>query len=226
MTGRRPLARARDSIAALLGAGILGALVTPYARLVAVTRHLLQPFSIPTPDPWRVTVAATAAYVAIFAFVTITRHINLKTHALDLGQYVHIVWSMATGRGPRMSLPEMHAWGDHLSPILWFLVPLFWIVPGPVTLLVVQSIALALGAPAVYLLARRHVGDERVAAPFAILYLVSPSLQGMNVRDFHPAVLGVPLLLWAFVAAEGVGRFCALACSSSHSRPARMPPSP
>ncbi len=211
MTGRRALARALDTIAALLGAGILGALVAPYARpedlfialvLVLVLRHALQPFSIPSPDPWRVTAGATAAYAAIFAFVTITRHINLMTHALDLGQYVQIVWSMATGRGPQMSLPEMHAWGDHLSPILWGLVPLFWIVPGPVTLLVVQSIALALGAPAVYLLARRHLEDDRLAALFAVLYLLNPSLHGMNVRDFHPAVLAVPLLLWAFVAAD------------------------
>jgi uncharacterized membrane protein len=211
LTGRRALARALDATAALLGVGILGALVRPYARpedlfvalvLVAVTRHLLQPLPIPGPVPWRATVAATGAYAAIFAFVTITRHINLMTHALDLGQYVQIVWSMATGRGPRMSLPEMHAWGDHLSPILWGLVPLFWIVPGPVTLLVVQSIALAFGAPAVYLLARRHLGDDGLAALFAILYLVNPSLHGMNIRDFHPAVLAVPLLLWTFVAAE------------------------
>src|SRR4030095_3143332 len=90
------------------------------------------------------------------------------------------------------------------------LVPLFWIVPGPVTLLVVQAIAFALGAPAVYLLARRRLEDDGLAALFALLYLLNPSLQGMNVRDFHPAVLVVPLLLWAFVAAEA-GR--ALACA-------------
>lgn len=219
MTGRRALARALDAIAALLGVGLLGAFVWPYARpeglfvalvLVVALRHLLNPLPIPALDPWRTTVVATGAYAAIFAFITITRHLNLMTHALDLGQYVQIVWNMASGYGPRMSLPQMHAWGDHLSPILWGLVPLFWIVPGPVTLLVVQAIAFALGAPAVYLLARRRLEDDGLAALFALLYLLNPSLQGMNVRDFHPAVLVVPLLLWAFVAAEA-GR--ALPCA-------------
>ena len=39
-----------------------------------------------------------------------------------------------------------------------------WVAPGAVTLLVFQSAALAAGAPAVFLLARRGLGDERLAA--------------------------------------------------------------
>ena len=211
MTGRAAAARALDWIAIVLVAGILTALAVPWVRpedllialvLVGGLRFLLRPLPIPAFHAPTVVGVATAAYALAFSFITVTRHLNLETHALDLGYYVQLVWSMANRRGPRVSLPEMHAWGDHLSPILWGLVPAFWIVPGPVTLLVAQSIALALGAPAVYLLARRRLGDERLAALFALLYLVNPSLQGMNVRDFHAAALAVPLLLWAFVAAD------------------------
>ena len=211
MTGRAASARALDWIAIVLVAGILTALAVPWVRpedllialvLVGGLRFLLRPLPIPAFHAPTVVGVATAAYALAFSFITVTRHLNLETHALDLGYYVQLVWSMANGRGPRVSLPEMHAWGDHLSPILWGLVPAFWIVPGPVTLLVAQSIALALGAPAVYLLARRRLGDERLAALFALLYLVNPSLQGMNVRDFHAAALAVPLLLWAFVAVD------------------------
>ncbi|HET6367874.1 MAG TPA: DUF2079 domain-containing protein, partial [Pseudomonadales bacterium] len=81
------------------------------------------------------------------------------------------------------SLPEMHAWGDHLSPIMWGLVPAFWVAPDAVTLLVFQSAALAAGAPAVFLLARRRLGDERLAALFALLYLANPSLHGVAAED-------------------------------------------
>ncbi len=211
MTGRAGTTRALDGIAILLAVAILTALAVPWVRpenllialvLVGGLRFLLRPLTIPPFSASTVVGVATAGYALAFSFSTVTRHFNLQTHALDLGYYVQVVWSMATGRGPRVSLPEMHAWGDHLSPILWALVPAFWIVPGPVTLLVAQSMALALGAPAVYLLARRRLGDERLATLFALLYLVNPSLQGMNVRDFHAAALAVPLLLWAFVAAE------------------------
>ena len=170
--------------------------------LAAGLRLLLRPLPVPAFEPRRVVALGTIAYALAFSFVTVTRHYTFLTHALDLGYYVQLVWNLAGGRGPRVSLPEMHAWGDHLSPIMYVLVPAFWVAPGAVTLLVAQSAALAAGAPAVFLLARRRLGDERTAALFALLYLVNPSLHGMNVRDFHAAALAVPLLLWAFVAAE------------------------
>ena len=211
MKGRAARARALDGIAVLLIAALLVAFAVPYARpedffitlvLVAALRHLLRPYPLPEIRPRALVAASTAAYALGFAFITVTRHWTLQTHALDLGYYVQLVWSMSVGHGPRVSLPEMHAWGDHLSPIMWAFVPAFWLLPGPPTLLVAQAAILALGAPAVYLLARRRLGDERLAALWALLYLVNPSLQGMNVRDFHAAALAVPLLLWAFVAAE------------------------
>src|SRR6185369_8994686 len=143
-----------------------------------------------------------AAYAVLFSFVTVTRHLTFATHALDLGYYVQLTWNLARGAGPRVSLPEMHAWGDHLSPIMYLFVPIYWLVPGPAVLLVTQSVALALGGFAVYGLARARLGDERPAAVFALLYLVNPSLHGINVRDFHAAALAIPLLLAAFWAVE------------------------
>jgi len=115
---------------------------------------------------------------------------------------VQLVWSLGHGHGTRVSLPEMHAWGDHLSPILYPLVPLFWIAPGPEALLVLQSAWLALGAVPVFLLARQRLGDERPAAAFALLYLVNPSLHGINVRDIHPQAFAIPLLIAAALAAD------------------------
>lgn len=211
MRARPAAARALDIAAGLLLIGILAAFARPWARpedlfvalvLVVGLRLLLRPLPVPAVAPRRLVAAGTVAYALAFAFVTVTRHYTFLTHALDLGYYVQLVWNLAGGRGPRVSLPEMHAWGDHLSPIMYALVPAFWLAPGATTLLVVQSAALAAGAPAVFLLARRRLEDERLAALFALLYLLNPSLHGMNVRDFHAAALAVPLLLWAFVAAE------------------------
>ncbi|MBI5627480.1 MAG: DUF2079 domain-containing protein [Candidatus Rokubacteria bacterium] len=78
------------------------------------------------------------AYAVVFSFVTVTRHFTFLTHALDLGYYVQLVWNLAGGRGPRVSLPEMHAWGDHLSPIMYLYEPAYWVAPGPVALLFSQ----------------------------------------------------------------------------------------
>jgi len=115
---------------------------------------------------------------------------------------VQLAWNIAGGRGAFVSLPEMSAWGDHLSPIMYLLAPVFWVWPGAAVLLVVQSAALALGAWPVFAIARRRLADPRAAAALAVLYLLNPSLHGVNVRDFHAAALAIPLLLAALWAAD------------------------
>jgi len=178
--------------------------------LVAV-RLLVAPRPVPALSPRRTVAVGVMAYAVVFSFVTVTRHFTFATHALDLGYYVQLVWNLARGAGPFVSLPEMHAWGDHLSPIMYLFVPAFWVAPGPVVLLVAQSLALAAGGLAVFGLARTRLHDERPAAAFALLYLVNPSLHGINVRDFHAAALAIPLLLVAFWAVEAGRPWWALA---------------
>jgi uncharacterized membrane protein len=168
-------------------------------------RLLVAPVPVPELDPRRVVALGVVVYALIFSFVTLTRHLTFRTHALDLGYYVQLTWSLAHGHGPYVSLPEMHAWGDHLSPIVYLFVPASWLMPSAAVLLVGQSMILALGALPVFGIARRRLQDDGPAAAFALLYLVNPSLHGINVRDFHAAALAIPLLLAAIYFAE-VGR--------------------
>jgi len=204
-------ARLLDLVALALGACLLSTLLFAWWRPEEVVlamlgvvslRLLLRPVALPMWRPRRVVALGVMTYAVLFSFVTVTRHYTFLTHALDLGYYVQLVWNLAGGRGPRVSLPEMHAWGDHLSPIMYLFVPAFWVAPGAVALLVAQSALLGLGAVAVFGIARRRLGDERPAAAFAVLYLVNPSLHGINVRDFHAAALVIPLLLAAIWAVE------------------------
>ena len=215
MTAARLLDWAAVSVAAALGASLLFASPTLvwwerpehiFLLLLAVisARLWVAPAAVPALEPRRVLWVGVTAYSVLFSFVTVTRHFTFQTHALDLGYYVQLTWNLARGRGAYVSLPEMNAWGDHFSPIMYLFVPLFWVAPGPVPLLIAQSVILALGAVAVFAIARRRLGDERPAAAFALLYLANPSLHGINVRDFHAAALAIPLLLAAmyFAAAR------------------------
>ncbi len=86
--------------------------------LVAL-RVWLAPRPLPAVRPRRVVLVGVVAYAVMFSFVTVTRHLTFATHALDLGYYVQLVWNLARGAGPYVSLPEMHAWGDHLSRWRW-----------------------------------------------------------------------------------------------------------
>ena len=203
--------RLLDLAALLCGLAVLSSLVYWWWRPeeiflvllgIVALRLLVAPVPVPRLRPRRVVAVGVAVYAVYFSFVTLTRHWTFRTHALDLGYYVQLTWNLARGAGPRVSLPEMHAWGDHFSPIMYLFVPVFWVAPGPGVLLIAQSIALGLGALAVFGIAARRLGDERPAAVFAVLYLIHPSLHGINVRDFHSAALTIPLLLAAIYFVE------------------------
>jgi uncharacterized membrane protein len=151
--------------------------------------------------PRRLLWIATAAYAAGFGALSWTRHLSLATGRFDLGNMTQAVWSTAHGRPLEMTGlhgEQISRLGAHVDPILAGFAPLWWLWPDPALLLVAQSIAVALGAPAVYALAQRRLASERAALGCALAYLLYPPLHWLTVAEFHPVALAAPLLLWAF----------------------------
>ena len=77
------------------------------------------------------------------------------------------------------------------------LAPAWWRGRTRSLLLVVQAMAVALGAVPVFLLARKHLGSDWAGLGFALVYLLYPPTQWLVVDDFHPVALATPLLLGA-----------------------------
>src|SRR6266496_2424900 len=129
---------------------------------------------LPVPSARALLAAGIAAYAVGFAALSVLRHSAFITGRFDLGNMVQAVWSTAHGHLLRMT--DLH--GDqisrlaaHVDPILVLFTPLWWIWPSPNMLLVVQAVAIALGAVPVYLLASKHLGSGRAGAGFALAYL-------------------------------------------------------
>jgi len=165
------------------------------------------------------------AYIALFGTLSIRRHQNLRTNALDLGYTTQAVWNTLHGRPFRFSAyldaafaldipiqdfqqPDVLL-GYHVEPILAPISLFYLIHDGPETLLWLQTVALALGAIPVYLLARKKLALRTAPAAtrwipvvFVALYLLSPSVQAANLSDFHAVALSPVLLLTAFYSLE------------------------
>jgi uncharacterized membrane protein len=145
--------------------------------------------------------SAIAAYAVGFGSLSVLRHRAFSTGRFDLGNMVQAVWASAHGhplavtdlRGEQVS-----RLGAHVDPILVLLAPVWWVWPSPSMLLVVQAIAIALGALPVFWLAAKHLGSERAALGIVLAYLLYPALQWMTLSEFHPVALATPLLLYAF----------------------------
>jgi uncharacterized membrane protein len=145
--------------------------------------------------------SAIAAYAAGFGALSVLRHRAFSTGRFDLGNMVQAVW--ATAHGHPLAVTDLRGdqvsrLGAHVDPILVLLAPLWWVWPSPDMLLVVQALAIALGALPVFWLASKHLASERAALGFALAYLLYPALQWMTLSEFHPVALATPLLLYAF----------------------------
>lgn len=144
---------------------------------------------------------AAAGFVAVVATVAVRNHQAFRNAGLDFASFDQGLWLLSRFREPFLTTLGVNLFGDHTSFILTFLTPLYWLVPSPSALLVLQAVALGLGALPVFLIARDRLGDEWLACGASVAYLLHPAVAWTGLDEFHPDALEVPLLLFAFHAA-------------------------
>ncbi len=146
-------------------------------------------------------------YAVLMSYYTVLKYLTFHTHAADLGifaqalastLYYHRLFyeSIDIAIIPRPG-PIGYSFLDvHFSPTLFLFLPIYAIYPSPATLLVVQSLFVAIGALPIYWLGK-YLGRGWLGAFFAIIYLMNPLVQGANSFDFHMETIFMPLALYA-----------------------------
>lgn len=149
--------------------------------------------------PAKAVAAATAFYAIVFSLLGANRYATYHSGA-DLGLFAQSIDTAF--RGFHNTFEGGSHFAYHFSPILYLCAPLLWAAHSDVVLAVVQAVATALIAPALYSIARRRT-SERNAAALACIALLYPPLQGVTFTDFHEvafAPAAVAWLLWALDA--------------------------
>ncbi|MEU9232021.1 DUF2079 domain-containing protein [Streptomyces subrutilus] len=108
--------------------------------------------------------------------------------------YAHLQVPVADLKGPGANIL-----GDHFSPIIALIAPLYRVFPGPLTLLVAQAALFALSAVPVTRAAARLLGRPRGLA-VGIAYGLSWGIQRAVEFDFHEIAFAVPLLAFSLEA--------------------------
>ncbi|WP_460519109.1 DUF2079 domain-containing protein [Flindersiella endophytica] len=155
-------------------------------------------------------VCLTAAFT--YATVGLLRLRNFRATTFDLVIFDQAVRGYA-GFGPPTT-PARGAFlgqgtdfiqlGDHFSPMLAVLAPLYWIHDGPQTLIVAQAVLLAAAVPPLWLYTRRKLGTVP-AYLVAVVYVASAAVCQAAAFDFHEVAF-VPLLLAVLIERFDAGR--------------------
>ena len=147
-------------------------------------------------------VFALAAGYSVYALL---KHWHFDS-SYDLAIFEQAIWHLSRFERPASSIRGLrNVFGDHFHPIIALWVPLFWVAPAAETLIVAQTILLAVSVVPVFLFARDRLAHGPALA-LCVAYGLFWGMQQTAFSDVHEAAfapLAVGLLLLAMDGRRG-----------------------
>jgi uncharacterized membrane protein len=152
---------------------------------------------------------ATAAllYLLVFTSLSICRHDAFATRMYDFGNMDQALWNASQGRGLENTsqlfpFENKTRLANHVEPIFFALALIYRALPSTSLLFFIQTACIVLEMVFLYFIALQCLGSRWKALCTAIVYALYPTVQHMNLFEFHADVLAVPALMAAFLAYE------------------------
>lgn len=130
-----------------------------------------------------------------------------RYRSLQLGDtmaaWMQGMWLVGEGKEPLVTLTERSLFDGQFSLIMWPIAQLGTFLPAGPMLLIMQSLALALGVVPLWRIARGvlELGVE-TALVLGLAYGFQPQVHNLNLSEFHPEALAVPAFLWAYLFSQ------------------------
>ncbi|MFK4103649.1 DUF2079 domain-containing protein [Streptomyces sp. NPDC019531] len=150
---------------------------------------------------WGAALSMALLLFTAYTALSVRLHQRMLTTGYDLGIFEQAVRSYAHGHLPVAELkgPDFPLLGDHFSPVLALLAPVYRMFPTPVTLLVAQAALLA-GAAIPLTRWAEEVRGRGAALVVGFGYGTSWGVAETVGFDFHEVCFAVPLLAFSLTA--------------------------
>ncbi|MGK7927815.1 MAG: DUF2079 domain-containing protein [Spirulina sp.] len=147
-------------------------------------------------------IAPIALASSILFACSSVRHALFHSTAYDLSHFDQAIYLISQGKPAIVSLIDYHFLGSHADWILYLLALPYKLYPDVHWLFAIQAISLSLAALPLWHLARDAGVPEKQSRAIVWVYLLYPLIFNVNLFDFHPSVLAVPLIFAAILAAR------------------------
>lgn len=150
--------------------------------------------SLRCPSAFLVGVSAVI-YVCRVTWVNLMEFNSLYCSNTMLAVNDQLVWYISKTAKSFSPMYGVNYFFGHFKPILYIFALFYKIIPGPPTLLFIQTLLLGTGAIPVYLIARKKIKENFYHFISPLTYLLSMTL--ISYTSFHTATCAIPFLLWA-----------------------------
>lgn len=141
------------------------------------------------------------AYAVLLFILTMVRFYSFISQDVDINLFHQEIWQLAEFKIPyywHLDQRVFPIWSQHFSPILLLLVPIYWVIPNAVMLLVTQALAALSGAIPIYLLGKRFLKSRGLGIVLSFAYLSFGGLQYGFDYGFHEILFFPVLFLWTY----------------------------
>ena len=98
--------------------------------------------------------AMIGCYFVIMIVLVLVKYFNFNYNAIDLAIFNNVLFNSVKGNLFFSSIQNNLYFADHFAPILFLIMPDYWIFKSPVLLLTLQTLMIGLAAWPLYLIAR------------------------------------------------------------------------
>mgnify|MGYP000861811728 CR=1 FL=1 len=140
------------------------------------------------------------------AEIMILRSWRLQTPTYDMGIFTQMFHGMKQTGLPITSVERdriLSHFAVHFSPILYLLLPIFYLFPSQLTLQMLQLLIVGSSFIPLLRITRKLNLPKSWSLITTALLMVSPQLLGSNLYDFHENCFLAPLILWLIDALLG-----------------------
>lgn len=145
------------------------------------------------------------SFFIIGATVSLQRFWQYEASYIDFGQYDQAIWKVSRFQEPIMYHfihGKINVLGDHVTPSVFLISPLYWFTDKSEMILIVQALAVALSGLVLYDIGKNILKNRLLAFSVLSCYFLFVGLQNAVITDFHElTVMTLPLMLtfWAII---------------------------
>lgn len=144
-------------------------------------------------------------FIIFGVLVSLNRFWQYEVSYIDFGQYDQTLWRVSRFEAPIMHHfihGEINVFGDHVTPSVFLLAPLYWFTQRSEIILIAQAVVVGLSGYLLYDLAKHVLQDKLLSLSVLISYFLFTGLQNAVITEFHElTIMTLPLMstIWAFV---------------------------
>ncbi len=139
-------------------------------------------------------------FLMVYLLLGLVNHYTFRTHAFDYGNYNQILYKLAHFQSPRTTVSgDVLYWADHFEPILYLLIPFYWLFGG-YGLIIAQALGICLGGFGLFKFLSEIESEGWTSFVFSTAFLSAFPVFGALESDYHSTILGIcciPWVLWA-----------------------------